>query len=55
MALRWTAAGMLEAEQQFRKVIGYRDLAKLAIAVERDLTANVPSPTAEEAATLLTA
>ena len=55
MALRWTAAGMLEAEQQFRKVIGYRDLAKLAIAVERDLTDNVPSPTAEEAATLVTA
>ena len=46
---------MLEAEQQFRKVIGYRDLAKLAIAVERDLTATVPSPTAEEAATLVTA
>ena len=39
MCLRWTAAGMLEAEQQFRKVIGYSDLAKLAIAVERDLTA----------------
>ena len=37
MALRWTAAGMLEAEQQFRRVIGYRDLAKLAVAVERDL------------------
>ncbi len=55
MALRWTAAGMLEAEQQFRRVIGYRDLAKLAVAVERDLTANVPSPTAEEAATLVTA
>ena len=32
MCLRWTAAGMLEAEQQFRKIIGYRDLAKLAIA-----------------------
>ena len=30
---------MLEAEQQFRKIIGYTDLAKLAIAVERDLTA----------------
>jgi hypothetical protein len=30
MALRWTAAGMLEAEQQFRRVIGYRELAKLA-------------------------
>jgi hypothetical protein len=26
MALRWTAAGMLEAERQFRKIIGYRDL-----------------------------
>jgi hypothetical protein len=24
MCLRWTAASMLEAEQQFRKVIGYR-------------------------------
>lgn len=37
MCLRWTAAGMLEAETQFRKVVGYSDLAKLAIAVERDL------------------
>jgi putative transposase len=37
MGLRWTAAGMLEAEKQFRKVIGYKDLAKLAIAIERDL------------------
>jgi len=37
MCLRWTAAGMLEAEQQFRKIIGYADLAKLANAVERDL------------------
>jgi len=39
MCLRWTAAGMLEAERQFRKIIGYTDLAKLAIAVERDLAA----------------
>src|SRR3954454_24459145 len=37
MCLRWTAAGMLEAEQQFRKIIGYRDLAKLAVTVERDV------------------
>jgi len=44
MCLRWTAAGMLEAEQQFRKIIGYADLAKLANAVERDLTAR-RSPT----------
>jgi putative transposase len=38
MALRWTAAGMLEAEAQFRKVEGYRGLANLANAIERDLT-----------------
>ena len=36
MALRWTAAGMLEAEKQFRKIIGYRDLATLVVAIEHD-------------------
>jgi putative transposase len=36
MALRWTAAGMLEAERQFRKIIGYRNLATLVIAIEHD-------------------
>ena len=41
MALRWTAAGMLEAERQFRKIIGYRDLATLVVAIERDLTTAV--------------
>lgn len=40
MCLRWTAAGMLQAEQQFRKIIGYGDLAKLALPVERDLVAH---------------
>jgi putative transposase len=35
MRKRWTAAGMLVAEQQFRRIIGYKDLAKLVIAVER--------------------
>ena len=55
MRLRWTAAGMLEAEQQFRRVIGYRDLATLAVAIERDLArTTVPSPI-EEAAILVTA
>src|SRR4051794_6541389 len=39
MCLRWTAAGMLEAERQFRKIIGHTDLAKLALAVERDVAA----------------
>jgi len=37
MCLRWTAAGMLEAETRFRKVEGYRGLANLAIAIENDL------------------
>src|SRR5487761_379212 len=35
MRKRWPAAGMLAAEQQFRRIIGYRDLAKLIIAIER--------------------
>jgi putative transposase len=35
MRKRWTAAGTLVAEQQFRRIIGYRDLAKLVIAIER--------------------
>ena len=39
MCLRWTAAGMLEAEAQFRKIIGYKHLAALAVAVENDLAA----------------
>ena len=37
MALRWTAAGMLEAEQQFRRTVGYRDLGSLAVTIEREL------------------
>ena len=54
MCLRWTAAGMLEAETQFRKVVGYSDLAKLALAVERDLAAQrapIHTTTHEEALT----
>jgi hypothetical protein len=39
MCLRWTAAGMLEAERQFRKIIGYTHLAALALAVEADVAA----------------
>ncbi len=55
MGLRWTAAGMLEAERQFRRIIGYRDLATLAIAIDCDLAhTTVPHPT-EEAAILVTA
>ncbi len=36
MRKRWTAAGMLEAEQRFRRVIGYRDLPRLQLALERE-------------------
>ena len=52
MALRWTAAGMLEAERQFRRIIGYQQLAKLALAIERDLVLPL---TSEEVATLVNA
>jgi putative transposase len=62
MCLRWTAAGMLEAERQFRRIIGHGDLAKLALAVERDIAraraasnAHIPSMPTEQAATLTTA
>jgi putative transposase len=53
MCLRWTAAGMLQAETQFRKIVGYSDLAKLALAVERDLLAQrTPIHTAAKEDTL---
>ncbi|MBM3526429.1 MAG: IS256 family transposase [Alphaproteobacteria bacterium] len=51
MALRWTAAGMLEAEKQFRRIIGHADLATLVIAIERQRT-QATTPTRQEAATL---
>jgi putative transposase len=40
MRKRWTAAGMLQAEQQFRRIIGYHDLANLITAIERHTTLN---------------
>jgi transposase-like protein len=57
MALRWTAAGMLEAEQQFRRIVGYRDLASLAVAIERELNPHHqtdPAHTTKEAAIVAT-
>jgi transposase-like protein len=51
MALRWTAAGMLEAERQFRKIIGYRELATLVVAIERDHDARRHSVDAARTAT----
>ncbi len=51
MGLRWTAAGMLEAEKQFRKVIGYTQLPQLAVGIERRLHLHQPThvPTQEAA------
>jgi transposase-like protein len=55
MRLRWTATGMLEAEKQFRKVIGYTQLPQLAIAIERRLHLHQPnSATTQEAAIAVT-
>lgn len=34
MILRWTAAGVLEAQKQFRRVNGYRDLQLLCISLQ---------------------
>lgn len=47
MRKRWTAAGMLQAEQQFRKITGYSQLADLVITVERHHL-SLPSPTPPE-------
>ena len=52
MGLRWTAAGMLEAEKQFRKVIGYTDLPRLAVAIERRLHLPQPNPTTTQEAAI---
>ena len=49
-------AGDPEAERQFRRVIGYRDLAKLAVAVEHDVSHDIVPPAANnEAKSLITA
>jgi len=34
MVLRWTVAGVLEAEKQFRRVNGYCDLQLLRLALQ---------------------
>jgi transposase-like protein len=52
MALRWTAAGMLEAEHSFRRIQGHADLAELAIEIERVVTRHLtadqpPIPTTQ--------
>jgi putative transposase len=41
MALRWCAAGMLEADHQFRRVNGHLHLPKLRVALDACFTENV--------------
>ena len=40
MALRWCAAGMVEASSQFRRVNGHLHLAALRAALERHVAAD---------------
>jgi transposase-like protein len=48
MALRWCAAGMLEADHQFRRVNGHLHLPRLRTALDTHFTANVSAITQNE-------
>jgi putative transposase len=48
MALRWCAAGMLEADHQFRRVNGHLHLPKLRAALEAHFTKNVGTVSHDE-------
>jgi transposase-like protein len=50
MALRWCAAGMLEAKKQFHRVQGYLHLRQLRAALEATVTAGGYASTKEVAA-----
>jgi putative transposase len=43
MALRWYAAGMVEAATQFRRVNGYLHLPALRAALEAEIAGAVPA------------
>ena len=48
MALRWCAAGMLEADHQFRRVNGHLHLPRLRAALEARFTTNVSAVSQNE-------
>ena len=52
MRLRWTAAGMAEAQRSFRRIEGHRDLPKLIDAIRRELHPTTPT---DQAATVIAA
>jgi hypothetical protein len=43
MALRWCAAGMVEAGKQFRRVNGYLHLPALRTALQAEVAGAVPA------------
>jgi transposase-like protein len=47
MRMRWTAAGLAEAQRSFRRVKGHRDIPKLSATIRHEQN---PSPTKEAAA-----
>jgi len=48
MALRWCAAGMVEATKQFRRVNGFLHLPALRIALDRYVAAGTVTPACED-------
>jgi putative transposase len=48
MALRWCAAGMVEAGKQFRRVNGHLHLAKLRAALDAEIAGNVAPAVQDE-------
>lgn len=52
MALRWCAAGMAEAKDQFRRVDGYKHLGALRRALEAEVAAACPNEAARAGAGL---
>ncbi len=47
MVLRWTAAGMLNAERSFRRIKGYKQMPELVTALHRHAHPDTTSQTAE--------
>jgi putative transposase len=45
MVLRWTAAGMINAERSFRRVKGYRQMPQLVAALYRHAHPDTAAPT----------
>ena len=44
MAMRWCAAGLLEAKKQFRRVNGHMHLKALRTALDEDVRVSVAPP-----------